>query len=146
MDFWKGKKGVEEEESDDADNEDDEGETVENNQDVAGSSGVFERAGTSGSFKVYAPRLDTKRTDVLGNGGLVASVQRPSQTSQKSGLAGLMAIRSREPLNRKALEIRTTGFTSTSDSMRTDDRSTHTSATSRQITVETQIQVCSSFF
>lgn len=140
LDFWKGKSEIVEEENDDADSENDRDEPVDSNRDVPGPSGVFERAGSSGNYTVYAPRLDSsKRTEILGNGGLVASTQRTSQTSQKSGIAALLSIRSREPMNRKALETTSTSFTSVSESSRINEYSTHT-RTSQEM-IETQSQV-----
>jgi len=140
LDFWKGKTKEIEDENDDVDSENDGEEPIDIARDVPGPSGVFERAGSSGSYTVFAPRLDSSRTQVLGNGGLVASAQGTSQTSQKSGLAALLAIRSREPINRKALETSSTCFTSVSESSRTTEYSTHT--TTRREMVETQSQVC----
>ncbi|KXJ27757.1 Nuclear pore complex protein Nup153 [Exaiptasia diaphana] len=109
LDFWKGKNVVEEDESEDFDDENSGEEPAGISQDFGSSSRVMERAGPSTS-----ERVSDTRQELLGNGGpgFMASAQKRSRTSQKSGLSALLALRPREPLNKKALETKTTAFAS----------------------------------
>lgn len=128
LDFWKGKSVVEEDESEDFDDENSGEEPAGISQDF-GPSRVLERAGPSTLERVT-------RQEVLGNGGpgFMASAQKRTRTPETSGLSALLAIRSREPLNKKALETKTTAFASSSGEY---SRSNEYSSSYMQ-TVETQ--------